>query len=263
MATVTVAPANTTSTSFLSSTAPATTTAGTAVVAGDFSLRLLVDGTIVSDSAVAEMQTSVHKIPITQMVSLPAPDPLTSAAVAQKIPLQALRLPVKAVHWAGVLESNRLRNDHANFAGLGDPATATQRWPQGTTARGIFAKSQLFANNVPLTLKGGPDLFISREQAQHALRKPGRRMQVYSHHFCAGSPFAAQHNTYLDASQVQYLELRVDPDPALFADNSAVRGLDGTVDGTVAGGQKINLHVWAECVNWIIVQGGVASLAVQ
>jgi hypothetical protein len=258
MKTVTVSPAAA-AVSLLGAAAPAATALGTAVAPTDFSLRLLVDGYLVDQDAATEMLTGGHFIPITQQVSIPAPLPLTSAAPNQPILIKT-RLPIKALHWTGVLESNRLRNDHANFAAPGDPFTATAEQPQGAVPRAIFAKSQLWANGKPLTLKSGPEIFVGREQALHAARRPDPPLHVYSHHFCVGSPYDFQYDAYLGGTSIQFLELRLDPDPSLFADNSAVLGLDGTSSGTVAGGQTVHVEVWADCQNFIVVRGGTVSL---
>lgn len=262
MKTVAIAPA-TTATSLLGSTAPADTALGTAVASTDFSLRLLVDGIVVDDDAAAEMLTVQHKIPITQIVHVPTPNPIVNAKPNQKIAIRS-RMPIKSVHWTGVLESNVLRNDYSNFAAPGDPLTATAEFPQGTVPRAIFSKCQLFANGRPLTLKSGPDVFLGREQKNHCLRRPPNPpLHVYSHHFCTGSPYDFQHDAYLGATDVKFLELRVDPDASIFTDNSAVLGLDGTASGTVAGGQKIHQAVWLTVQNFAIVSGGTVSLAFQ
>jgi hypothetical protein len=262
--TVKVAPATDAAASFLSSSAPATTTLGTAVAKSDFSLLLLVSGYLVSPAAAVELQTAAHRIPITQHFVTNTIAPITTAAKKQRIPLNNVRLPVKAVHWAGWLESNALRNDVSNFAGPGDPVTATASAPQGLVPRPLFDKCQLFVNNKPVTLYADADYFVDRAQKKHA---PGRDpaqtpLHIWSHHFCVGSPYDFQHDGFFDATEVKYFELRVDPDLAVFADNTAVLGLNGSTSGTptVAGGQQIHVRVWCECQNYIVVEGGTVRL---
>ena len=262
MKTVSVSPATDSAISFLSSTAPATTSLGTAVSKSDFSMILLMHGYMVGDAARIKMQTSYHRIPTSMHYVTDKIDPLTNATKKQPIKINT-RLPVKSLHWVGYLESNRLRNDLSNFAGPGDPVTATVEYPQGFVQRPVFTKCQVFANNKPVTLYAGADYFIDHKQKYHALRKPERPVHIWSHYFCKGSPYQFQHNAYMDASELQYFELRVDPDPALFADNSAVLGLNGSTSGTptVAGGQRLHVRVWAVCQNFIIIENGTARLA--
>jgi hypothetical protein len=260
--TVTVAPATDTAASYLSSTAPATTALGTAVAKTDFSLLLLASGYLVSEAAKTAMQTAYHRIPVTRHFVTNSVAPLTDASVKQRIKLN-VRLPVKAVHWVGYLESNRLRNDLSNFAGPGDPVTATAAHPQGLVPRPLFDKCQLFVNNKPVTLLAGADHFVHQAQKDHGLRRPDRPLHIWSHHFCVGSPYDFQHDAYLDATETKYFELRVNPDPAIFADNTAVLGLNGSTSGTptVAGGQQLHVRIWCECQDYIVVENGTVRLA--
>jgi hypothetical protein len=262
--TVKVEPANTSSVSILSSTQPANTALGTAVAAADFSMVLLMQGYLVSDDALVEMQTRPHRIPITRHVVTDTISAVT-ADTENQVAKIFTRLPIKALHWTGTLESNVKRNDLANFHGPGDPVTATLGSPQGAVVRPVFDKCQLFANNKAVTIKAGAEYFVHKQQIDHCRRLPDSGpLHIWSHHFCLGSPYDFQFDGYLDTTDVKYFELRFDPDPALFADNTAVLGLDGSASGgSVDGGQTINIRIWAECIDFLVVSNGTVGLQFQ
>jgi hypothetical protein len=263
--TVKIAPASTAAASaFLAPTNPATTSAGTAVAYGDFSMQLLVEGFVVGAETRAALQTQATVIPFVQHGYQKAAEPVDPIVTASKEVVVDIEtaMPVAALHWAGRLKSSELQHKWADFSAPGDPLTATDEFPLGVP-RPPFVKCQVTANgHKELSLPRPADHFLEPQQQAHGkCVVPG--LHFFSHHFCAESPVAIQHSSYLDAGTLQKFQVAVQPDPRLFADNTAVRGLNGKKAGSgisVTGGQQVTFRYWWHGRNFLLLRNGAAQV---
>jgi hypothetical protein len=264
--TVKLEPAAAAASAFLASTFAATTTAGSAVAAADFTLQLLVEGYLVAEDARAAMQATPMIIPFVQHRTMDDyVAPVASAAVPVTVDVPWV-LPTTAVHCAGRLKSSELLHRWDDFSGAGDPLSATAAHPLGVARRPLFTACQLLGNrHKHMTLESAQGQRGALQARLHGARVPADGFGVWSAYLCAGNPYSLQHSSYTDPGQMDKFQLRLHPDPAVFADNSAVLGNNGGKDGgpTVAGGQQVLLRVWGEGRNFLIVRDNTCRVAFQ
>jgi hypothetical protein len=152
--------------------------------------------------------------------------------------------PVAAFHILGRLHSKLYQNKLCDYSGLGNPLTATNDEPDGVCKLPWIKQLGMKFNNSMRFPSQGPDYYLQVENALHAEQVPDfeHGMEIYSMHFCLGSPYAPQASGSCNPARIEYKKILFTPSAAPFADNTPYNGLNG--DGTSINSGKEKIDAW-------------------
>jgi hypothetical protein len=168
--------------------------------------------------------------------------------------------PIQCLLFAGRLQSNV--NDHrwGEYEGPVDPLSVSATLPDGDRLYWL-REAQLKFNNSARTSAHGPEFFHQLMPSVAADRVPDSH--IFYKPFCLSSPTGNQVSGSANFSRLDSATLTVTAHSHLFADQSAVGGLNGTSGttgiGQMASGQKVLLEIAACNANTFTFDNGMGG----